>query len=166
MKKLRENILDIGLFLLAITFNPITLLIFILIGASGCSRDYTNQSGDDGVIWRVAYINTNLKMQDYIHSTTESGCRCGHMPYMFSSDYLEIPKSTIDSSTAIERFYDFKDKETYIVYEAYPYCKTKDWEVVKDSDDRKLLTVRSTLVDTWSMCQRFGLINNIGHYIN
>jgi|3_EtaG_2_1085321.scaffolds.fasta_scaffold79998_3 hypothetical protein len=166
MKKIKENILDVGLFLLAITFNPITLVIFVLIGASGCSRDYANVATDEGVIWRVAYIDMNLKMEDYIHSTSENGCKCAHMPYMFSSDYLEIPISIIDSSAAIKRFYDFKDKETYVVYEAYPYCKTKDWEVVKDSDDRKLLTVRSTLVDTWSMCQKFGLIDSKGHYIN
>lgn len=34
MKKLKENMLNVGLFLLAITFNPITLLLFVLIGAS------------------------------------------------------------------------------------------------------------------------------------
>ena len=34
MKKLKENILDVGLFLLAITFNPITVLVLVLIGAN------------------------------------------------------------------------------------------------------------------------------------
>tara|TARA_Y100000310_G_scaffold166081_1_gene165788 strand:+ start:346 stop:453 length:108 start_codon:yes stop_codon:yes gene_type:complete len=34
MEKLRDNIENVGLFLLAITFNPVTVLIFVLIGAS------------------------------------------------------------------------------------------------------------------------------------
>ncbi len=34
MKKLKNSLWDIGVFLVAITFNPITLVILVLIGAS------------------------------------------------------------------------------------------------------------------------------------
>ena len=153
-----------------LSWQKITILTLVLTGAAISLHLYSKDEKDTGdeketsdIIWRVAYINTNLKMQDYIHSTTENGCRCGHMPYMFSSKYLEMPRSAIDSSAAIKRFYDFKDKETYVVYEAYPYCKTEDWKAA-DVEDDKLLTIRSTMVDTWSMCQRFGLIDSVGHY--
>ena len=138
MKKLKENMLNVGLFLLAITFNPITVLIFVLIGASGCSKPEQNT-----IVWRVAYINTDLKLQDYVHNTSENGCKCRHQPYAFGSDFYEMPYSLKDSTRVIDKFYDFKDKESYIVYEAYPYCKQEDWVPVESWEDRKMLTVRS-----------------------
>ncbi len=160
MKKLRENILDVGLFLLAITFNPITVLVFVIIGASGCTKPEKNN-----IVWRVSYINTNLKMQDYIHSTTEKGCKCRYMPYAFGSDFYELPDSAMDSVGAVNKFYEFKDKETYVVYQAYPYCKIEEWYPIEDWEERKLITVRSEIVDTWTICQKFGLIDSAGHYI-
>jgi hypothetical protein len=148
------------------SWKRITILTLVLAGAAISLHLYSKDEKNTGnIIWRVSYINTNLKKQDYIHSTTENGCRCSYMPYEFGSDFYELHlDSVIDSTSAINRFYDFKDEETYVVYQAYPYCKVEDWGAPEDWADRKLITARGHLIDTWAMCLKFGLIDSAGHY--
>ena len=155
MKKfIRENL----------SWQKITILTLVLTGAAISLHLYSKDEKDTGIIWRVAYINTNLKLQDYVHSTSEKGCKCKYQPYEFNSGFYGLPDSTADSLAAINRFYEFKDRATYVVYEAYPYCKEEDWYPIENWRDRKKITVRSDLVDTWALCQKLGLIDSEGHY--
>ena len=116
------------------------------------------------VVWKVGYVDPEHKLQDYVYSTSEKGCRCGQQPYAFSSAYLELPGSFKDSSLAIERFHELYSKSN-LVHEAYPYCLVKDWEELDDKgEDGYLLTDRTQWIDTWLVCHRFGLIDSLGHY--
>tara|TARA_R100000789_G_C2981231_1_gene143527 strand:+ start:356 stop:913 length:558 start_codon:yes stop_codon:yes gene_type:complete len=184
MKKLnRNNWEDVGLFLLAITFNPITVVILVLIGIVGCtspSGEYAKARercedkctsinslrSNDNIIWRVSYIDTDAKIEDYIHSTSKNGCKCSYQPYEFRQEYFEMVNLADDSVAVVDRFRKSYPKTSNVVYEVYPYCKVKDWATVETFDDNDLLTIRNTLIDTWIMCQRFGLIDTKGHYIN
>jgi len=142
-------------------FSVLMIATFVAILFISC----TEKEQPKAIIWKVSYVDTTIKLKDYIYSTSEGSCRCGYQAYHFDTEYLEIPTMYKDSSRAVSRFYELYSKSN-LIYEAYPYCEVADWEDLNKKENGSLLTVRNHLADTWLICLQFGLVDSTGNYIN
>jgi hypothetical protein len=144
------------------------LVIFNLHANSSSSQkdlDKDDVSSNHNIIWRIGYIDTENRLEDYIHSTSKNGCKCSYRPFEFDNQYFEMMDPADDSVAAVNKFRGVFPKASYLVYEAYPYCKVKDWATQETFEEKNRITKRETLIDTWAVCQRLGLIDSEGHYI-
>ena len=144
------------------------IVIFNLHANSSSSQkdlDKEDVNSNHNIIWRIGYLDTDDKVEDYIHSESENGCRCTLQPYEFDNQYFEMMSPADDSVAAVNKFRKLFSKTSYIVYEAYPYCKAKDWATQETFEEKNRITKRKTVIDTWAVCQRLGLIDSEGHYV-
>ena len=148
-------------------FVLLMVATFVAIVLTSYKKEEVNIiSAEGAVIWKVGYVESELKLQDYIYNTSEKGGKYGQIPYEFSTAYLELPRIYTDSSSAIARFHQLYS-ESNLVYEAYPYCLVEHWYKLDDEgEEGYLLSERSSLIDTWLVCHKFGLIDSTGHYID
>jgi len=148
-----------------IVFFIVLLLVSFSVVVSFGHEKKEIEEIDDYIIWKVSYVASELKLKDYIYSTSEEGCRCYYRPYEFNSTYFQFPSILTDSSVVMEEFHEFYN-ESYIAFEVYPLCFVGDWNKDLKKEDGTLLTVRNESVDTWVVCQKLGLIDSTGHYID
>ena len=142
-------------------FSVLMVTTFVAILFTSCTKKKQPKT----IIWKVSYVDTTIKLQDYVYSTFEGSCKCEQQPYHFNTAYLEIPIMYKDSSRAVSRFYELYSNSS-LIYEAYPYCEVADWEDLNKKENGSLLTVRNQWADTWLICHQFGLIDSTGNYIN
>lgn len=131
------------------------LLISILSLLSSCEKK------EQGTVWKVAFIDTHIKSQDYIHNSDDKGCKCGHQPYLFGSTFYH--ELSTDSITMVNKFRQTYD-EGYIPYAVYPYCSADDWK--NNPRDIEYYDKRSTVISSKELCLKYGLIDSLGHYTN
>ena len=132
------------------------LVVSILFLFSSCKKE------EQGTMWKVAFIDTHIKSQDYIHNPEEEGCHCGYQPYLMGSTFYKEPIG-VDSLYMVDKFRQTYD-EGYIPYAVYPYCSADDW--VNSPRDIEYYNKRSTMVSSMDVCLKYGLIDSSGHYTN
>jgi len=148
-------------------FSLLMIATFVAIVLTSCKKEEVNiLSAEGAIVWKVGYVNSELRLQDYTYNTSGRGGKYGQIPYEFGTAYIELPRIYTDSSSAIIRFHQLHS-ESNLVYEAYPYCLVEDWYKLDDEgEEGYLLSERSSLIDTWLVCHKFGLIDSAGHYID
>ena len=163
LEKRKKVILGIKIVLSSL----LMIATFVAILLTSCKKKEVNiLSAEGAIVWKVVYVNPEVKSPDYVYNILESDVKYGQIPYEFSTAYLELPRIYTDSSSAIARFYQLYS-ESNLVYEAYPYCLVEDWYKLDDEgEEGYLLTERSSIIDTWLVCHKFGLIDSAGHYID
>jgi len=129
------------------------LIVCILL--SSCKKE------EQGTMWKLAFIDTHIKSQDYIHNLEGKGCHCGYQPYLFGSTFYH--ELNADSMTMINKFYETYDTG-YILYAVYPYCSADDWR--NSPRDIEHYDKRSTMISAMELCLKYGLIDSSGHYTN
>lgn len=153
-----------------VLFSLLMIATFVAIVLISCKKEEVNiLSAEGAIVWRVVYVNPEVKSPDYVYNILESDVKYGQIPYEFGTAFIELPKIYTDSSSAITRFYQLYS-ESNLVWQAYPYCLIEDWDKFEEDDEGKskgyLLSERSSLIDTWLICHKFGLIDSAGHYID
>lgn len=128
-------------------------LVLLLLLCS-CSKK------EQGTVWKVAFIDTYIKSQDYVYNFEGKGCRCSHSPYLFGSTFYKEPLG-IDSLSLVNKFRETYD-EGYIPYAVYAYCSVEDWN--DNPRDIEYYDKRSTIIDAVELCYKYGLVDSIGHY--
>jgi hypothetical protein len=131
------------------------LVISILSLLSSCKKK------EQGTMWKVAFIDTHIKSQDYIYNFEGKGCKCGYQPYLLGSTFYK--ELVTDSIAMVNKFHQTYD-DGYILYAVYPYCSADDWK--NNPRDIEYFDKRSTMVSSMDICLKYGLIDSSGHYIN